>query len=418
MKKIISLMLVLSAAVSAFVFSSCGDKQTDDAEKSSQTTSKSSTVSSPGEKTPKPTIEDVEVSIDSSGTKITETLITELNKKIADNQGIPTFKSAADKVSAGEISKDHSLYLITENYSSSYYSLLSHNFKRAAAKAGFSEPLVAETDGTVSSINDALADAVKNKSDYAFLAGDINKSLVSGYIETAQANGVEVFSSGSKGIDEKDAYTDYSIPINYQFIGELMADWGIVKTGGKINAIAVNCTDSEFSTTIAKGFKKEFEKYVSASDGSITTINVTTSEISSTMSSKIISVLKENPKINYIFVFDDSAIETAVTASISGQNVKVVATGGSSEIIASAGEGKVEMLVAQSYEWTAYAMIDYALRVIGGETLPREQDVPFRVLTKESVAKAAKEGGVSVQDFHKVCFGSAFIDGYDSLWGI
>lgn len=415
MKKIISLMLILSVAASALVFSSCGDDKSDNKEQS-KTTSKTSDVSSHSENSPKPAVEDVEVSIESSGTKITETVLSELNKKISENQGVPAFKSASESLNSDEISKDLKLSLITQNHGNTYYSLMAQNFRRAALNAGFEEPKNFETDGTISSINDSLTEAVKEKSDYVFLAGDINKSLISGYIETAQANGVEVFSAGSKGIDESDSYVDYSVPINYQFVGELMADWGIVKTSGKINAIAVNCTDSELSSTIAKGFKKEFEKYVSSSDGSITTINVSSSELGSILLTKIQDALKENQKINYIFVFDDSAIDSAVTASISGKGVKVVATGGSAEDIASAGEGKVEMLVAQSYEWTAYAMVDYALRVIGGKTLPREQDVPVRVLTKESVEKAASEGNVSISDFHEICFGSNFIDGYSSLW--
>ena len=74
------------------------------------------------------------------------------------------------------------------------------------------------------------------------------------------------------------------------------------------------------------------------------------------------------------------------------------------------------MLVAQSYEWAAYATVDYILRVLGNKTLPEEQDVPVRILTKDSIAKAKKAYSGSYDEFHEICFGSAFVSGYSGLW--
>lgn len=418
MKKIISLFLAFSVGASAMMLSACGDSQSDTTESTASQT-KTESAASKTESVPDPTIEDIEVSVDSSGSRITETLLSELNKKLSKNQEVPVFTSESEEIDAEEISKDINISLITKNNNDQYYSLLCHNFKRAAKIAGFNEPVIAETDGTVSALNDGLANAVKSKSDIVFLAGDINKSVISGYIENTQANGIEVYSAGSKGIDETDNYVDYTVPINYQFVGELMADWGIVKTNGKIHAIAVNCTDSELSPTIAKGFKQEFEKYISSSDGSITTINVTSLEIGNGLVDKIKAEIKKDPKINYVFVFDDSALNDAISAGVqSGIDIKIVGTGGSGSDMDLAQSGSIEMLVAQSYEWTSYAMVDYALRVLGNKTLPKEQDVPFRIITKDIIKKALEENKDEIDGFHEICFGSKFIDGYNSLWKI
>lgn len=416
MKRIISLALALSVAASAMVFSSCGEKNSENTNSGTKNSKSESAVSNTSA-TPEPAIEDIEVSIDSSGSRITETLLSDLNKKLSNNMEIPKFTCESEKINSHEIADDINISFISKNKNDTYYSLLCHNFKKAANIAGFNVPVIAETDGTVSTLNDALADAVKNKSDIVFLAGDINKSVISGYIETAQANGIEIYSAGSKGVDEKDNYVDFTVPINYQYVGELMADWGIVKTGGKINAIAVNCTDSELSPTIAKGFKQEFEKYVSTSDGSITTINVTSLEIGNGLVNKIKAEIKKNPAINYLFVFDDSALNDAISAGVqSGSDLKIVGTGGSSADMDLAQSGSIEMLVAQSYEWTSFAMVDYALRVLGGKTLPRDQEVPFRILTKDSIKKAIEESTDKFDSFHEICFGRALYDGYNSLW--
>ena len=74
------------------------------------------------------------------------------------------------------------------------------------------------------------------------------------------------------------------------------------------------------------------------------------------------------------------------------------------------------MLVAQSYQWTAYGMVDYALRILGNADMPKEQYVPFRVLTSDIISdEIANFGGIS-GNFNRIAFGSYFEYGYESLW--
>lgn len=419
MKKLISVMLALTVAVSAVALSACGSKEKSKTQSSgtSSESSKSLSGSSEVQRPKEASIEEVEVSIDSSKPKITETQLADLNTKISVNQGIPKFTCTSEKLNAREISKDIRVALISKNSSNSYHYHLNDNLERGAERIGFKDIIVAETDGTSSTMNDAINQAVKDKVDLIILSGDINKDLVAGAIEYAQSNGIEVFSAGSRGLEQPDHYVDFTVPINYSFAGELMADWGIVKTGGKIHALVVNCSDSELSPAVFKGFKTEFEQYVSSSDGSCTTINATSIEVGNGLANRIKNVLKNNPKINYVFVFDDSAINDAVSATVQvGVDIKIVATGGSTEDMDYTQSGSIDMLVAQSYEWTAYGMIDYVLRVLGGLSLPAAQDVPFRILTKDTMKKAMDEYSGGYDGFHEIAFGNAFITGYNTLW--
>lgn len=418
MKKMIAALLALSVASGAVWMTACNGQGENTREESKQTASEStrkpSKASEPSEEKPP------EVSVDSSKPKITDSQLADINKKIAAHQGVPEFTCKSEAISAAEISTDQSIRFIPENSSNSYIASLTHNFKNAASLAGFKTLPIAETDGSADSFTEALAAAVTDKNDLAVLAGDIDKDPIAGSIEITQANGIEVFSSGSMGIALPDHYVDYTVPINYELIGQLMADWGIVKTSGSINALAVNTTDSPLSGTIFSGFKKEFENYVSSSSGYCTTLNVTTIEIGNGLANKIKKAVDDDSNIKYIFVFDDAAIADALTAAdqLSGK-VKVVATGGTKEAFDAAESGKLEMLAAQSYEWTAYATVDYILRVLGKKELPEEQDVPVRIVTKDSIAKAKKDyNGPSYDEFHEICFGGAFIDGYKGLWRI
>lgn len=412
MKKLISVLLAVTAVAGAVSMTACSSENK---EESRQTSSAARQVSK------KPEVSEEkppEVSVDESKPKITSSQLSDINKKISTYQVVPEFTCKSESINAREISDGVTIRFIPENSTNSYIAPLTKNFKNAAGAAGFKKTDISETDGSASTLSDALNAAVEAKNDLAVLVGDINKDNITGSIELAQANGIEVYSSGSKGIDQNDHYVDYTVPVNYQRIGELMADWGIVKTNGKINALAVNTTDSVLSNTIFGGFKAEFESYISSSSGYCTTLNVETIEIGNGLANKIKKALDNDTNITYIFVFDDAAISDAITAAEQiGKRVKVVSTGGTNEAFSAAETGRVEMLVAQSYEWNAYATVDYILRVLGKKELPKEQDVPVRILTKEIIEKAKKEySGPSYDDFHEICFGAAFINGYTNLW--
>ena len=269
------------------------------------------------------------------------------------------------------------------------------NFVRTADRIGFKHIITAETDGTASTMNDALTQAVKDKPNMVMLSGNINKDTVVTNIELAQANGIEVVSAGTTGCEQPDHFVDYTVPIPYENVGALM----------------------ELSQTIFRGFKKEFEQYVSADDGNCTVINANAIELGNGLTNKIKTILENDRKINYIFVFDDAAITDAVSSVVqTSSSAKIVATGGKPEDFNYAQSGSIDMLVAHSYEWTAYAMVDYILRIAGGLKLPEQQDVPFRVLTKDIINKAIDDSDDSFDTFDEICFGSNFVTGYNNLW--
>ena len=249
--------------------------------------------------------------------------------------------------------------------------------------------------------------------------GDIDKDKFSTNIEYAQANGIEVISAGSVNAGQNDHFADYTMPVDYSSIGKYLADWTIIKTKGNVNALAVNCTDSALSNSIALGFKREFEKYVSGVTGYCTGVNAMLSDNGDTLTGKIRDALKKDTKLNYIVVFDDRMIESALNAvELLGLKIPVISTGGSDEAFDSARYGNIEMLVAQSYEWTAYGMVDYAMRILGNISIPEEQYVPFRILTTESISDAIYNFGGLSGNFNRICFGSHFEYGYNSLWQV
>lgn len=413
MKKFTALVLMAAIVLGAFAMTACEDSG--DKTESAQEATESLVSSEDESGESNETISDI--SVVESKPEITNEQLSSINDFIAQYKDIPEFTVKAKEIDATGISKNENVSLIPDNSNNVFTSLVVKQFKSAAKSAGFKKIFADDSDGTPAAYNDALAKAVE-KSDIVVMYGDINKDSIANEIELTQANGVKVLSAGYVGKDMKDHYVDYTIPIDYQLAGKLLADWAISKNKGKVNALAINNSDSTLSTSIYNGFADEFTKYVTS--GYCTVQSGSSIEVENGLATKIKQALEKDPNLNYIIVLDETMINDAISAVDQlGRNIKIIATGGGTSAFTSAENGKIEMLVAQSYEWTAYAMVDYALRVLDKSELPEQQSVPVRVITQDSIKSDLESTEYEdIDGFYEICFGANFVTGYRSLWGL
>ena len=416
MRKITAAALILAILVSSAVFSACDKINPTTPGDGVETTE--STVSEQESVVEESKEEISDISAEPSKPEITKEQLNEVKGMLSKYNDIPEFSSDSETISAREISSKKKIRLIIDNSNNSFSDLVSRQFKSAAASAGFKKSVADKSDGTPAFYNEQLEKA-SDSSDVVVMYGDINKDVVGTTIEKTQAHGVRVLSAGNVGKGESDHYVDHTIPINYQLAGQLMADWTISKNKAKVNALAINNSDSTLSTSVYKGFAEEFQKYVTS--GYCTVLSGSSIEAGNGLSTKIKEAIDKDPNLNYIVVLDESMIADAISGveQSSNRDLKIVATGGSKEAFGEAETGRIEMLVAQSYEWIAYAMVDYSLRVLNSSELPKEQDVPVRVVTAKSIKQSLKENTYDdIDGFYEICFGANFVTGYSNLWDL
>ena len=412
MKKFISAIVLSAVILSVISLSACGDEQNSEA-----SVEESITVSSTVSEKIQESSQESEQKSQAPKSAISASQINQMKSYISSYQKMPSFNSKGTAVDARSIAQNKTVTLICDNSNLNYTKLVIEQFKVAAESVNFAKTVVAKTDGTDDSINKALNAAVNDKSDVIILFGNIKKDNFSTNIEYAQANGIEVISAGVITAGQNDHFADYTMPVDYNIIGQTLADWAITKTNGKLEAIAINCTDSLQSNTVAGGFQDEFDRYIADNRGHCHGINISYAQAEKELADDIEKAVKENKRINYIIVFDENMIgETLDALEQLNLKIPVISTGGSDDAFTAAQRGSVEMLVAQSYEWTAYGMVDYALRILGNADMPKEQYVPFRVLTSDIISdEIANFGGIS-GNFNRIAFGSYFEYGYESLW--
>lgn len=414
MKRITAIILTAAMLVGTAALTACSKDENGNGQSSQQ--SKASQVSK--DASAEESKEEVkDISAVEEKKELSASNLNEINAFIAKYKGIPDFSSESDVISAREISKDKAITLIPDNSNYSFTSLVTEQFVSAAASAGFKNVIANESNATASFYNDELEKSIE-KSNIVVMYGDIDKDPIAAEIEKTQANGIRVLSAGNVGKDQKDHYVDHTIPINYQLAGKLLADWTISANKGKVNALAINNSDSVLSSSVYKGFADEFQKYVVS--GYCSVLSGSSIEIDNGLSAKIKQAIDKDPNINYVVVLDDAMINDAVSGvDQSGKKIKIISTGGSLAAFDAAQSDRIEMLVAQSYEWTAYAMVDYALRVLNGSALPQEQDVPVRVVTSKSINEDLENNTYSnIEGFYEICFGANFVTGYSGLWNL
>lgn len=416
-KEITAILLSVSMIASSMVLAGCNDDKNNNGEETSQKES-SLNISKP-EFTQESSEKIEDIKAISAKPELTNEQLGSIDNFIAQYKKVPSIVLNEEKIDAAAIAKDKKISLIVDNSNYVFTSFVKDQFIQAGRAVGLDPIITDDSDGTVNFYNTALEKLRKEKGmNLALMYGDINKDPLAQNIELAQATGIKILSGGYVGRDMTDHYVDYTIPIDYNLAGKLLADCAISNNKGKVNALALNNSDSMVSTSIYKGFSDEFVTYVS--EGYCTVLSGSSIEIGNGLATKIKQALEKDRNLNYIVVLDENMINDALSAvEQSGKRINIIATGGSSSAFLAAENGKIDTLVAQSYEWTAYAMMDYVLRVLGDKKLPEIQSVPVRVVNGDTIAnEMEKTEYEDIEGFYEICFGANFITGYRKMWGL
>lgn len=342
----------------------------------------------------------------------------------------PSF-SGSETIDAKKISKGKKIAIVSDSSSSTYSSYIAQEIKTAAEKAGFSETVIYDTDGTSSSHASALENAVSDQCALALLIGNIDKDELTLSIETAQANGLKVLSLDNAQTGSKEHFVDFTIAADYVSEAKALADYAIVKNEGKVNALLIAPSDVGYSEEMRKAVTDELANY---SEGYCTEI---TAEISTSasISETVQKALERDTNINCVIVLHNDMVKDTVDALEMAQamsRVTLLARGGGTELFTQVKNGNITSAVSESYEWTAYIALDCILRVLGGNDSPEVQGIPYMMISYDNV-KELEEGSQSsdgedseeseetVEDdtpLIEKMFTKDFKEQYLTLWGI
>jgi ribose transport system substrate-binding protein len=192
----------------------------------------------------------------------------------------------------------------------------------------------------------------------------------------------------------------------------LEADWVIMDTNGKANAVIITDSTVPPSKYIVSATQAEFRARCPSCKSKV--IDVPAPDWATRMQSATQSALLADPGVNYVIPIYDSASQfvlPAIVAAGRSGKVKIASYNGTPFVLENLrSKNTVAMDVGESQDWIGHANIDQVLRIMTGHKPLPDAETPIRVFTESNIAEAGNP-----PDPNRA-FGSTYVTGYRALW--
>ncbi len=203
-----------------------------------------------------------------------------------------------------------------------------------------------------------------------------------------------------------------SLPVSFNTVGKLLADWVITRTNGNANVVIIMSSEVPPTEPLVRGITSELQQYCPACKV-VREINVGITEWAAKIGPSVQSTLLANPNVNFILPIYDTMTQFVVPAvhltHMDGK-VRIASFNGTPFVLDYVREGKVDMDLGENTDWIARATIDGYLRAACGLKVPPDIGVPFYIFTADNV----KDAGVPAK--FDQGYGTDYVGGYRKAW--
>ncbi len=208
-------------------------------------------------------------------------------------------------------------------------------------------------------------------------------------INAVKKAGIPVVSSHGYGVGIRAPHVSYTLTLDYQRAGRLLADWVITKD---LHAHVLVLISDDVAATAAMrtGIVNEFGRY-GGSNVQYTFVNVPLNGWEGGIPPAVAAAVAGDTQLTYIIgIYDGMAkfIVAALEKNHADSRIKVIGFNGTPDAIDLVRAGKVEMVLGEGLEWAGYAIADAEMRILAGSGRVQSLKVPFRVFTQTNAAEA------------------------------
>lgn len=257
--------------------------------------------------------------------------------------------------------------------------------------------------------------AIRDGFDVINLISGISPDTVEPQITAANEAGVKVTTSHFYDpSDEPNPLLSSTLPVGFNEIGKILANWVTVNTEGQGKIALVVSREVPPTIPLVDGFMSELAENCPACEV-VQEINVGVAEWGTKIQSSVQSTVQANPEIDVIVPIYDSMSQFVVPAlRLTGTlgSIKVATFNGTPFVLDFIADGSVNMDIGESLDWIAYATVDANMRDLCGLEIPAKLNVPFYIFDENNVAEA----GTPAQ--FDTGYGDAYITGFRELWGL
>jgi len=201
---------------------------------------------------------------------------------------------------------------------------------------------------------------------------------------------------------------------NFAEAGRLEADWTIADTGGRAHVLVVENKEQLSTVAMVDAITSEFAAHCPAC--TVTYLNVPATEWATRIEPSVQADLAQYPKLNYIIPIYDPMTQfvvPAITAAHKVGKIHIATFNGTPFALNLLETGDiVRMDIGENLNWLASANMDEIMRTMLRLPSVANEHTALRVFTKANVAQTGTPPKFNLG------FGTAYVSGYDKLWGL
>ena len=326
---------------------------------------------------------------------------------------LPTFEAPGPAFDAKACMADKKMFVIPLTNANPFNVAIAEGFADAAKMVGFelrNWETQLDPTGWIQGVNTAVAE----KNTLIDLQGGLPAEALVPQITEARAAGLKVtathlYDATTQKIPD---FLDSAANTDYVTVGQIIAAWAIVQTGGKVNALVLGPDEITPTAPLRDailGYLKD-----NCPDCKATYINVPVTEWATKTQPAVQNALLADPSINYVLPVYDSMSQFIVPAiQIANSTAKIASYNGTPFVLDMMRDGDiVEMNVGESLGWVGMAGTDANMRLLCGLDKVQKLNTPAFIFTDANVATAGNPATFNdgYGDVHK--------EGFAKLWGI
>ncbi len=307
-----------------------------------------------------------------NGETIEKSIPVEVTLVTADN--VDTF-GASEETEAGEVVGNGSIGLSVSTQNNPFFVTLVEGAQEAADAAGVSLTVVDAGDDVTKQVSD-IEDLI-SKDISVLIVNPVDSDAVTGAVEAAKAKGVKVISvdRAVNGVE-----IDCQIASDNVAGAELATQY-IVDTLGEGVKVAELVGVSGASAAIDRS-----QGFHNVADAKLDVVASQTADFDRTKGMSVMeNMLQANGDIVGVFAANDEMALGAVEAiSGAGKDILVVGFDATDDAIEAIKAGRMGATIAQQPKLIGSTAIENALKLIGGESIPKTIPVEVTLITKDN----------------------------------
>lgn len=348
----------------------------------------------------------------SSGTAGTIGEVERAKETIAEHSKHADFVAPGPAFDAKACMQDKKIFVVPLSSSNPFNAEISNSMMESAEAVGFkltNWENQLKLDQWVQGMQQAIAGGY----DLIDLQGGLPPAALGPQIKEARDKGIKVTTTHLFDVTQEiPDNLDLSARTNYSLAGQIMADWAIAKTNGKVNAVIIGSDEIPPTAPFVKSIKDRLD---SCENCKHKYINAPISEWGTKIQPSVQAALIADPGINYILpIFDSMSQFVAPALKITNRagSVKIVSYNGTPFVLDMIRNGDVEMVVGESLGWVGMAGTDANMRLLCGLDKVTELNTPLYIFDSSNVEAAG------VPASYNAGYGDVHEKAFLELWGL